>query len=247
MGESKPHGSWRPAPLHLSLSSDETHLWRAPLTVPPGVLERRRRTLSEEERERADRYHLARDRDHFIAARGGLRELLGLYLQLPPAQVSFTYGAHGKPALLGGHLQFSVSHAHELALFALTERRPVGVDLEWMRVDLELEEMAERFFSLNERRTIRSLPAAERPAAFFACWTRKEAYVKAVGIGLSLPLDRFDVACAPTEPAALRWTDGDPDGPQRWAMHALHPGRGYIGALVTAAPMGRILLHQLPT
>ena len=167
-------------------------------------------TLAADEQARAERFHFERDREHFIVARGVLRAILGRYLNRAPERLSFCYGAHGKPALAGeagaDAIRFNVSHSHGVALYAVTRGREVGIDLERIRFDLAVLEIAERFFSRREVATLRTLPTEAQRQAFFRCWTRKEAYIKARGEGLSLPLDQFDVSLAPGEPAALLGT-----------------------------------------
>ncbi len=124
-----------------------------------------------------------------------------------------------------------MSHSHGVALYAVTRDREVGIDLEFIRRDLEVEQIAERFFSRRETATLRALPTALREYAFFLCWTRKEAYIKARGEGLSLPLDQFDVSLIPGEPAALLSTQPDSDEALRWSLQELTLASGYVAAL----------------
>jgi 4'-phosphopantetheinyl transferase len=165
-----------------------------------------------------------------------LRALLGRYLKLEPAKVQFVYNAWGKPTLAPGSgqaaLQFNVSHSGELALYAFARQAEVGIDIEFIRTDLDYEEIAERFFSSHERATLRSLPAQVKGESFFRCWTRKEAYIKAKGQGLSIPLDQFSVTLRPGEPARLLHVQGDPQAAQRWSIQELAPDSGYLAALV---------------
>ena len=222
----------------MGLLSREVHVWRASLEQPPRCLEKLVATLSPDERERAGRFHFDRDRHRFIAARGTLRAILGGYLNVEPVKLRFCYSEHGKPSLeteiAGGRLRFNVSHSHELALFGVAEGRDLGVDLEWIRSDVANEKIAERFFSSEEVRVLRGLPPDIQGDAFFNCWTRKEAYIKAIGEGLSMPLDRFVVSLAPGESPALLSANGSAsdDEVSRWTFHELFPGRGYKGAIV---------------
>ena len=194
--------------------------------------------LTVDERQRAERYIFERDRTHFVVARGLLRVLLGRYLRQEPQYLRFTYGPHGKPALAtdtgGGALGFNVSHSHGLALYAVTRGREVGVDVERIRPEVAQEKIAERFFSPREVTVLRALPTPLQAAAFFACWTRKEAYIKAKGEGLALPLDQFDVSLAPGEPAALSHTAWDPQEAACWALQDLAPAPGYRAAVAGA-------------
>lgn len=191
--------------------------------------------LSADERERAERFHFRRDRDHFIAARGLLRLLLSRYLGLPPQQLSFSYSPYGKPSLAAerdrARLRFNVSHSQGIALYAFTLEREIGVDVEYIRQDVVGESVAEHFFSAQEVASLRSLPAEVQPQAFFNCWTRKEAFIKARGEGLSFPLDQFDVSLVPGEPAALISTRNDLLEASRWSLQTLPVEEGYVAAL----------------
>lgn len=226
-----------------ALGRAEVHVWRAALDLEPARVAVFAETLSPDERDRAARFHFDRDRVRFTVARGVLRAVLGGYLGLPAAALAFDYGAHGKPSLAaavaraprgapGADLRFNVSHSAGVALCAVTRGREVGVDVEGLRADFATDEIAERFFSPAERAALRTLPPEARCAAFFACWTRKEAYIKARGLGLSLALDAFDVSLAPGEPAALLATRDEPGATDRWLLRALDPGPGLAGAVV---------------
>jgi 4'-phosphopantetheinyl transferase len=227
---------WREPTANLTLDADEVHVWRAALEQTPGRLERLGGTLVPEESERAARFHFARDRRRYIAGRGLLRDILSRYLNLPPDSLRFRYTPYGKPYLVeecgGGWLRFNVSHAGELALYALSRGRELGVDVEQIRTDIEHTEIASQFFSRQEVASLLALPEHLRQDAFFLCWTRKEAYVKGVGEGLSLPLHSFDVSLTPGEPASLLAVRGDAREATRWTLRALEPGAGYCAALV---------------
>jgi 4'-phosphopantetheinyl transferase len=166
-----------------------------------------------------------------MAARGVLRELLGKYLNRGPSEIEFDYGAQGKPALRSGWsqsgVQFNVSHSHGTVLFAFAVARQVGVDVELVRPDFAGEKIAERFFSPQEVRELRSLPAAVQDEGFFLCWTRKEAYIKARGEGLQIPLKSFHVSLTPSKPARLQANDSS-----RWSLRSLRLEGRYVGALV---------------
>jgi 4'-phosphopantetheinyl transferase len=244
---------WSQAPQALSLTSGEVHLWRARLEQPPELettlQENFLRALDQAERERASRFHFEKHRRRFILGRGFLRTLLARYLQTRPEDVSFSYGPYGKPALSAEHhsLRFNASHSHELAVYAFAQGHEVGVDLEYIKKDLATEDIARHFFSAYEVETLSTLPEAERSAAFFRCWTRKEAYIKAIGTGLSHPLDEFDVTLAPGEHAALLRDHRDPDAPRRWSMFNLELG-DYAGALaVQDINVTRVQTFDCPT
>jgi 4'-phosphopantetheinyl transferase len=177
-----------------------------------------------------------------------LRAILGRTLNRAPESLSFCYGSHGKPALAGesdgATIRFNVSHSHGIALYAVTRGRELGVDLEHIRFDLEVAEIAERFFSRREIAMLRTLPTELQCQAFFHCWTRKEAYIKARGEGLSLPLDQFDVSLIPGEPAALLGTQPDPSEASRWSVQELFPAPGYAAALAVRAHGLRLTCWQ---
>ncbi len=217
------------------LPADEVHVWKADLEPSAAQVQCFVEILSPDERARAARFHFARDRDRWTVARGQLRALLARYLGGLPDQFRFSLGPHGKPALAapaGTHLRFNLSHSAGLALYAVARGREVGVDVEALRPDFATDEIAERFFSPTERRALRAVPPERRCEAFFACWTRKEAYIKARGLGLAIPLDAFDVSLAPDEPAALLATRDEPGESVRWSLEALAPGPGFAGAVV---------------
>ncbi|MBA3320944.1 MAG: 4'-phosphopantetheinyl transferase superfamily protein [Pyrinomonadaceae bacterium] len=226
---------WLDAPEPPLLADGEVHVWRACLHQDAATLLELWSSLSADERERAARFRFRRDTEHFVAARGALRNILGRYMNIAPRLLRFSYDRYGKPVLNGemyGHpLHFNVSHSNGLALYAVTRARAVGIDLEFVREDFDSLEIAERFFSPREVAALRGIPPGERAVAFFDCWTRKEAYVKARGEGLSYPLHLFSVSLTPTDPAALLHTDDAPQEAVRWSLLKLSPGEGYRAAL----------------
>lgn len=227
------------APLVLPLTS--VHLWQIDLTISTELSACLERMLSPGERQHAGTFCFAHDRARFVAVRATLRRLLGGYLALPSERVTIREGIHGKPFVdqtgpKGMRLHFNVSHTDGLALLVFTWGREIGVDVERVRPLPALDEIAERFFAPAERAALAALPAYQRLHGFFACWTRKEAYLKAQGAGLTLPLDRFVVSVAPHEPACLLAANDEPDAPSRWRLEALAPRPGYLGALAVAGP-----------
>jgi 4'-phosphopantetheinyl transferase len=211
-----------------TLPENEVHIWRAWLDLEAGELARLVSYLSEEELARADRFVFPRDRDHFIAGRGRLREILGAYTQSDPKRMQFQNGRYGKPSLKErAELRFNLTHSYGLALYGFAIGRELGIDTEKIRPDFATEEIAERYFSVAENRELRELSPELRTKAFFLCWTRKEAYVKAHGDGLQIPLASFDVSLKPGEPATLRSDDSE-----RWSMRSFVPAAGYEACIL---------------
>lgn len=231
--------NWAEAPPSLSLEAGAVHVWRIALDQPDQRLDRFRRTLEPDELNRAGRFHFEKHRQHFIVARGFLRSVVARYLEVQPDALRFSYGAYGKPMLASEHgLRFNLSHSHAVALLAITLDAELGVDVEHVRADFASEEIARRFFSRAEVEVFNALPKEEQVAAFFRCWTRKEAYIKAIGKGLSQALDEFDVTFAPdVEPALLRAEDDDVS---RWLLRNIDVGDGYAGALAVERPVAQV-------
>ncbi|MGB3203443.1 MAG: 4'-phosphopantetheinyl transferase superfamily protein [Crinalium sp.] len=226
---------WGSPPAKLVLSNDDVHVWCAVLDQPAARVEQLAQTLSEDEKARSDRFYFEQHRKRFIIARGLLRTILGRYLNIAPNLVNFSYGSQGKPALAedlaASSLQFNVSHSEDLALYAVTRDRAVGIDIEYIRPMADAEQLAERFFAAKEAEVLRSLPEHLKQQAFFNCWTRKEAYVKACGDGLSQPLNQFEVSLIPGEPAKLLSIAGSIEAAANWQMQDLKPVDGYAGAI----------------
>jgi 4'-phosphopantetheinyl transferase len=238
-----------PSPETLVLGHDEIHVWRASLDLPTSRVQALQHTLAEDELERAERYNFRTDRNRFVVARGLLRDILSHYLGVGAGQVRFCYGSHGKPRLApeldGGRLRFNMAHSDGLALIAVARDREIGIDVERVRLDPANQEIAERFFSPGEIAALHGLPAGIQLRAFFTCWTRKEAYLKARGKGLALPLDQFGVSLAPGRPAALLSADGEPQEDCRWSMQDLDPGASYVGALAAEGHSWQLKCWQM--
>ena len=226
---------WRIPPRALALGNGEVHVWRVATDLAPPRLKRFQQTLSAAERERARRFYFRKDRDRYVAARGLLRTVLSGYLDVAPNQLRLSCNSHGKPALdlESGvdRLCFNVSHSHRMALIAVMRQNEIGVDIERIRPELAYEMIARRFFSPDEVATLLALPEYLRREAFFTCWTRKEAYLKARGDGLSFPLDQFTVSLVPGDSPALLRVEGNVLETSRWSLHHMCPRPGYVAAL----------------
>ena len=213
---------WPPGPERPEPKSDAIDVWRAELAVDSATLWRLENLLADDERARAARFVFEQDRNRYVAARGILRDVLGRYLQCPPQAIEFVYGVRGKPGVVSGEprypLRFNLSHSHGLALIGIGSGREIGIDIERMRPEFAGEEIAKRYFSAKEIAELSRLPEELRTEGFFLCWTRKEAYIKATGDGLHIPLDSFDVSLTPGKPAILSSVDAS-----RWSIESFDP------------------------
>jgi len=226
--------AWGEAPAWVCACEDEAHVWRARLDCARWQLSELEGLLSEEEVGRARRFRFATHRNRFVARRGLLRRLLGRYLQISPKEIGLEYSDYGKPSLATRHnsnLHFNLSHSHDIALFVLTLGRKAGIDVEQIQQDFSDLAIPERFFTSREATMLRGLPMSQQPEAFFELWVRKEAYVKARGMGLSLPLDSFEVPLGDGETVKLLQTEQSAAPAAPWTMRALRPAPGYAGAL----------------
>ncbi|MCW3098573.1 MAG: phosphopantetheinyl transferase [Chthonomonadaceae bacterium] len=219
----------------LSLAVEEVHVWQVEMDVPEARMAALSALLSVEEHARAARFHQEIHRHRYIAGRGILRLLLGRYTDLPPEALRFLIGSHGKPELAAAAdpegLQFNRSDAGGLALYAFGRGQRIGIDLEKIPDTFDFEPVARDFFTAHETGALLGLPDAQRLSAFYACWTRKEAYLKGRGDGLTFGLDRFEVSLLPDAPPALLVTPFDPAETLRWSLYDLTVTPGYIAAL----------------
>jgi 4'-phosphopantetheinyl transferase len=228
-----PDPSWPRPAEPVPLLPGEVHVWRAGLAISANEESRRIDALSTDERDRARRFLSAPARTQFVAARSALRRILGGYLNRPPEEVRFVLGPIGKPALpdAGARLFFNLSHSRDVALVAVTERGEIGVDVELIREMDSRDALAERFFHPNEVAALRCLPPDLRALGFFNAWTRKEAFLKATGKGISYGIDRVEVTFGPEEPARVLGVDGDTAEATEWSLGVLAPAPGYVGAV----------------
>jgi 4'-phosphopantetheinyl transferase len=227
---------WKPAPQGISLLSGEVHIWCASLYQPDSSVQRYGRLLSSDELARAARFYFERDKHRFIIGRGILRSLLCYYANCGAEQIQFTYEQYGKPILAqtveGKRLCFNLSHSQSLAVYAVAWDSEIGIDIEQLRPLDDTEQLVARFFSPREYAIFRSLPAQARTERFYNWWTCKEAYLKARGSGLAMPLDQFEVSLQPEMPPKLLCVQGDQAEMTRWSIHLLRPAPDYTGALV---------------
>lgn len=241
-----PHG-WPTTAASPALGPDDIHVWRVSLVQPRAAVSALAAVLRDDERERAARFVFDRDRDAYTITRGTLRTLLGGYTHVAPRELAFGYRAKGKPYLLapsGEPVRFNVSHSGQLGLLAFTRGREIGVDIEQRRALSDLLALAKVSFSPTEYAALCALPGHHHVSAFFAGWSRKEAFIKATGEGVSQLAD-FDVSIAPGEPARLLRVAGEP-APQRWSLTELPAIEGYAAALVVEGPLRVIQCLRWP-
>lgn len=226
---------WETFPANLPLSKKEVHIWRADLDLQIISIQKFHQTLSTDERARAERFRFEQDRKRFVIGRGILRIIIGRYLNIEPSRLEFCYGKSGKPTLANTFgketILFNMSDSGRLALYGFTRNHEIGVDIEHIRDIPEMEQIAERFFSDGENAVFHALPNGKKKEAFFNCWTRKEAFIKAKGQGLKLGLNQFEVSLAPGERAALLNINTDNQEASHWSLRDLDPGPGFVAAL----------------
>jgi 4'-phosphopantetheinyl transferase len=226
------------------LSAGELQVWRVELDRPPSARERLAEWLSPDERQRAERFVRDEDRQSFIVSHAALRTILAGYLGLSPGDVEMKARPDGKPELPPfpekPFLRFNLTHSAGMAMVAVALEREVGVDVERVRPIEDIGSLVKRYFAPGEQSTWRGLPVGEQLAAFFRCWTRKEAYLKARGVGLSLGLDQFEVSLAPGEPPGLLWRGDARDCVERWSVFDVSPGGGFAAACVVEGAIDKV-------
>ena len=241
---------WNTPPTQLLLSTDVVHIWRVGIDLPNKRVQEFKGILSIDERMKADRFRFEQDKSRFIAAHGILRRILACYLSIEPGAIRFCYEKAGKPRLQNAFgmtgIQFNLSHSEGLAFYVFVEGHEVGVDVEYMREISEMEQIVEQFFSVRERAFFGTLPASEKQETFFNWWTRKEAFTKATGEGLSYSLDRFHVSAEPGKSVGLLRTVGDAKEGPRWSIWDVKPGKEFAGAVVAEGEGWDVQCWQWP-
>jgi 4'-phosphopantetheinyl transferase len=232
----------------MTVSCRQVHVWRASLEVSTARRAQLERTLSPDERERASRFRRALDRERFLVGRGVLRDIVSRYLGQSPSQVRLRCDAYGKPFLAPNdapvRLDFNLSHSMNLAVYAISGGSSVGIDVERIQPEIDCDRLAAQFFSPCEHRALQALHRGVRSEAFFACWTRKEAYLKARGLGLSVPLDHFDVSVGPGAPAQVLAARGELITDTPWWIQECVPASGYLAAVAGSGPSARLAYWQ---
>lgn len=224
------------------------HIWQVALDVPEEGIRQLEGVLSRDEIERANRFYFARDRRRFIVARGELRRVLGRYLSAAPAEIRFEYNAFGKPALAADpqemDLRFNLSHSEELAIIAITQSREVGIDLEFLKAETATTDIAQRFFAPGEIKQLNLASTEQQQALFYRFWTRKEAFIKAIGQGVSFPLDQVDTSEQMGEEWSMVKATEEGWAAQKWMGLDLALPDGFLGALVVEGTGCELIRHE---
>jgi 4'-phosphopantetheinyl transferase len=226
---------WSLSPKNFLLADNQAHVWRIDLELLGSNPNQYDGILTQDELSRSQRFYFQADRIRFASTRAVMRIILGNYLNIEPGNLNLKFSPYGKPYLANKsteeNLTFNVSHTGNFSLLAVTRNRRIGVDIERIRNEASLEAIAKRFFTPEEANQILLLPETLRPEAFFTCWTRKEAFIKAQGEGLSIPLNQFEVTLSPDEIPQLIYSRNSGGHADMWQIYHLEPGAGYIGAL----------------
>jgi len=244
------NSNWKCATEGVScfqLLHDDIHIWSVSLEQSLECREILSLTLSLEEHQRARKFYFEKDRIHYIVGRGLLRKLLGRYLGLDPSALEFEYGLHGKPLLATRFsdkiIEFNLSHSKDRAIYIFNWDQPIGVDIEYSQPLKDMDDFALQFFTSNECKLIHSLPKEQKPESFYKIWTCKEAFLKANGSGLTVPINQVEVAIHPNGTASLASIGGDQSQAENWRLELFSPSYGYQSALAIEKHGGQIAFH----
>ena len=219
----------------VELGESDVDLWKVSLDMPRNQIDELYYTLSGVEQRKADYFRFAEQRSSYIISYGILRKVLGAYLKMNPVELNFNYGKNGKPVLAGvpsdEMIHFNMSSSRNLTVIAISRYYEIGIDIEYIGDIPEIDRTANQFFSKAEADVFHALPVYEKTKAFYNCWTRKQAFLKAIGNGSLYPLKTFDVTLAPHEPAQLLRVKGKPQEASRWSIQAIMPETNYTGAI----------------
>lgn len=239
---------WKQPPSISALKENQVHLWRVDFKAHHSNLNQLCQLLSNDEKARAKRFLFEADHARYVIGRGILRTLLENYTKIRAFDILFEYGESGKPTLSHRHvspLQFNISHAENIGLFGFTLRDRIGVDVEKVQASFPTMEIAQNFFSPQEVKHLQQIPHdKEQNAAFFRCWTRKEALIKALGGGLSIPLKHFSVSLKENFPVRLYNLEQLSETTSEWTLFSIQPQSGYIGAVAVNNPHSQLVLYN---
>lgn len=219
------------------LKKNQVHTWRVSVIPDQRLWALYFSHLSENEKTRASKFRFEKDRLTYVTARGVLRELISAYTHQSPSAIAFFYNEQSKPYIISDtSLKFNVSHSGEKILMSFSLEHEIGVDVEFNKRSIEIPQVAKSFFSKNETKALLCLPDVQQLSAFYNCWTRKEAFIKAKGGGLSIPLDQFEVSLLPEEKAELRVIKWDQTDVVNWNLQSITVGEDYTGAVIVKNP-----------
>lgn len=216
---------------NITLSENEIHIYKSLLIKSPSEISEYNKILSSDEKERAGRFKFEKHRNRFIAGRGLLRQILSRYLKIHPSEIKFSYEEKGKPFLKDNRIRFNLAHSNEFAVYAIMMDNEVGIDLEFKKEMTDALEIGKRFFSAGEFEELKNLKGSDIETGFFNCWTRKEAFIKAIGEGLSYPLSDFSVTLKPGVEPEFLWIKKNPEEVKEWSLHNIEINNDYISAL----------------
>jgi 4'-phosphopantetheinyl transferase len=229
----------------VPLSPEIPHIWVVELSVAEGSLVAYYGLLSKDERNRAARFKFNKDRNKYIICRGALRELSAKYLKMNPKEIVFEYSEFGKPKFTHKtSVRFNVSHSGDFALIGFIENHSIGVDIELIKYDFDVLEIAHNFFSRKEMEALQGMPINLQHIGFFRCWTRKEAFIKAEGSGLSFPLNSFAVSIHADESAVLLETDWDKEEKEKWELYPFVPVHNYRAAMAVKGKINSVVVNE---
>jgi len=239
---------WHKTPVDLQLGINYIDVWWSRVDLPATVIRQYAGTLSQQEKQRAERFTFADKYDEYVVTRGLLRKALAHVLGEKPGAFEFEYTLSNKPYLPRKYddkvISFNASHSHGQALVAISIDRNIGIDIECIRTGVEHEKLAQRFFSEAEYRALMQCPPEQRIYAFYATWTRKEAFVKAVGKGIAFGLSEFDVNIDPHQPPVMLATRWDPKDVSKWLVATIETESGYMATVVTDGPEFQLRLWR---
>lgn len=237
--------SWKIPPQKYQVTTGQVQVWRAPLHLMLSQRDTFFSYLSQEERDQGNRFLKAEHRSHFIISHGILRQILSRYLDQPAHDIQFKKGAHGKPYIEGHSLQFNMTHSNDVALYAVTTDTEIGIDVEYTKRNPNMDDLVKRFFSKRECEEYQSFPTDKRRLAFFLGWTRKEAYLKATGFGLSYPLDHFDVSLAAEGTQCLLHVDDPDELAHNWTLFSFEAYSDYLASIAMKAPVDKLITYEV--
>lgn len=228
-----------PATYPLHIKNNEVHIWHFPLNATQAT-DTCWHALATEEKERAERFYFEKDRIAYLLSRNGLRSILSRYTEIDPQTIRFKYTPYGKPFLdplqNSGGIYFNVSHTHQCVLYAFTKNVEIGIDVEYLKNGIDYHSIAKNFFSKNEYQTLLEAAHEQKEALFYKIWTCKEAFIKAMGLGLSYSLADFDVIVQENQPARILGIKNAPDEAKTWSLYSFIPANSYMAAIAMKQP-----------